>query len=334
MADTPIGPGTVLAGRFRLEDLLDETDGARFWRATDQTLARSVAVHVVPTPTTPAPARCSTAARTSATGHRRPPAAGARRRRARTAWSTSSTSGAPASPWTGCSPRGRSPPRRAAWVVKEVAEAIATAHRHGVAHGRLLPENVMVTEAGVGQADRVRRRRRARTRRPRPAPGHRRQPSSAHESDVINLGRACCTPRWSAGGPARRAPTVPGAPREHGRPLRPRQVRAGVPRPLDAICERVLNAEAAPARRADRDRPRDLTPRSATTSATPPARHSRLRADHRAPDATTCSAPRPRLPTQLRRRSSRRTRPDRCTEEPAAAQGPTGETPTGGRRPR
>ena len=39
-------------------------------------------------------------------------------------------------------------PRRAAWVVKEVAEAIATAHRNGVAHGRLLPENVMVTESG------------------------------------------------------------------------------------------------------------------------------------------------------------------------------------------
>ena len=33
-------------------------------------------------------------------------------------------------------------------MVKEVAEAIATAHRNGVAHGRLLPEKVMITEAG------------------------------------------------------------------------------------------------------------------------------------------------------------------------------------------
>ena len=34
-----IGPGTVLAGRYRLEDLLAESEGARFWRATDTVLA-------------------------------------------------------------------------------------------------------------------------------------------------------------------------------------------------------------------------------------------------------------------------------------------------------
>ena len=69
---------------------------------------------------------------------------------------------------------------------------------------------------------------------------------SAHESDVVNLAA-----------PAVRRPGRPLArhrglersrrrPREHGRPLRPRQVRAGVPRPLDAICERVLNAGPHP----------------------------------------------------------------------------------------
>ena len=42
-----IGPGTVLGGRYRLEDLLTDHDGARFWRATDTVLARSVAVHAV-----------------------------------------------------------------------------------------------------------------------------------------------------------------------------------------------------------------------------------------------------------------------------------------------
>ena len=66
MADTPFGPGTVLAGRFTLDDLLDEHGGARFWRATDQTLARSVAVDVVEADD----ARAETllaAARTSAT---------------------------------------------------------------------------------------------------------------------------------------------------------------------------------------------------------------------------------------------------------------------------
>jgi hypothetical protein len=39
---------------------------------------------------------------------------------------------------------------------------------------------------------------------------------------------------------------VPVAPNEHGRALRPRRVRAGIPRPLDAICEQVLNPESHP----------------------------------------------------------------------------------------
>jgi hypothetical protein len=46
--------------------------------------------------------------------------------------------------------------------------------------------------------------------------------------------------RW----PGTTGSTVPVAPTEHGRPLRPRRVRAGIPRSLDAICERVLNPDA------------------------------------------------------------------------------------------
>ena len=41
------GAGTLLAGRYRFEDLLTEHDGAHFWRATDTVLARSVAIHAV-----------------------------------------------------------------------------------------------------------------------------------------------------------------------------------------------------------------------------------------------------------------------------------------------
>jgi hypothetical protein len=40
-------PGALLGGRYRLDDLLDDIDGARFWRATDTVLARSVAVHAL-----------------------------------------------------------------------------------------------------------------------------------------------------------------------------------------------------------------------------------------------------------------------------------------------
>src|SRR4051795_11296725 len=65
VADTPLGPRTLLAGRFVLEDLLDESDEARFWRATDRVLARNVAVHVLPD-SDPRASRLLEAARASA----------------------------------------------------------------------------------------------------------------------------------------------------------------------------------------------------------------------------------------------------------------------------
>jgi hypothetical protein len=63
---------------------------------------------------------------------------------------------------------------------------------------------------------------------------------SDHESDVYNLAAllyATLVGKW----PGTQASLLPDAPRDHERTLRPRQVRAGVPRGLDAICDRVLN---------------------------------------------------------------------------------------------
>ena len=236
MAEQPIGPGTVLAGRFRLEDLLDDTHGARFWRATDQTLARNVAVHVISREDRRADALLA-AARTSATvsdGH------------LLRVLDAAAEDGVVyvVNEWgSGMSldrmlEDGPLSARRAAWVVKEVAETISTAHRHGIAHGRLLPENVMVTEAGsvklIGFViDAVLRGRESIRTTGGTSLGE-------HEADVVNLAGllyAALVGRW----PGTTGSTVPVAPTEHGRALRPRQVRAGVPRPLDAICDRVLN---------------------------------------------------------------------------------------------
>jgi hypothetical protein len=238
VADNSIGPGTVLAGRFRLEDLVQETAGAKFWRATDQTLARNVAVNIVDAGDRRAKALLQ-AARTSATvtdGH------------FLRVLDAAEEDGFVyvVNEWgTGISldkmlDEGPLPPRRAAWLVKEVAEAITTAHRHGIAHGRLLPENVMVTEAGSVKligfvVDAV-----LNVRADREAGG---EALGEHESDVVNLAAllyATLVGRW----PGSAGSALPAAPREHDRALRPRQVRAGVPRPLDAICDRVLNAEA------------------------------------------------------------------------------------------
>jgi len=42
-----IRPGDVLAGRYQLIDLLDESGGGLFYRAYDSSLDRSVAVHII-----------------------------------------------------------------------------------------------------------------------------------------------------------------------------------------------------------------------------------------------------------------------------------------------
>ncbi len=239
MADTEIGAGSVLAGRFVLEDLLDETHGAKFWRATDRILARNVAVHVISSDDPRADALVS-AARTSATvtdGHLLRVLDAA----------TEDGYTYVVNEWgNGVSldrllAEGPLPPRRAAWVAKEVAEAISTAHRHGIAHGRLLPENVVVTESGgvklVGFVVDAVLNGRESTRVTGGAP------LGEHEADVVNLAAilyAGLVARW----PGTDGSTVADAPGEQGRPMRPRQVRAGVPRSLDAICERVLNPDA------------------------------------------------------------------------------------------
>jgi hypothetical protein len=132
-------------------------------------------------------------------------------------------------------------PRHAAWLVREVAEAIAVAHRHGVAHGRLLPENVLLTDVGSVKligfvVDAVLHGRPRRDAVPGPPP-------SEHEADVLNLGAllyACLTGRW-AGFPAS---ALPDAPLDHGRVCRPRQVRQGVPRQLDTLCDQIVNGDA------------------------------------------------------------------------------------------
>ncbi|HEX6247287.1 MAG TPA: protein kinase family protein [Nocardioidaceae bacterium] len=236
MTDKPIGRGTVLAGRFRLEDLVQDTDGAKFWRAIDQTLARSVAVNVIDT-SDPRAEALLVAARTSATiteGHFL---------RVLDAAEEDGVVYVVHEWGNGMSldkmlAEGPLSPRRAAWLVKEVADAITVAHSHGIAHGRLVPENVMVTEAGAVKligfvVDAVLHGRR------QPATPDGRQLSD-HESDVHNLAAllyATLVAKW----PGSQECALPEAPRDHDRTLRPRQVRAGVPRALDAVCDQVLN---------------------------------------------------------------------------------------------
>jgi hypothetical protein len=219
---TSTRPGDVLAGRYRLIDLLTESVGGRFWRAHDNVLERFVALHVIPEDDHRAPLLLA-AARESAT------VLDARILRVLDAemadgrcfvvneWGTGTsldilvTHGGPLGP------------RRSAWLAAEVAGAIATAHARGVAHGRLNPENVLIDRLGavrlIGLCVDA-----ALHGLPAGRLDHDRQ-------DLGGLLYCALTATW----PGPSDSIVPGAPHEHDAVLAPRQVRAGVPRPLDLL---------------------------------------------------------------------------------------------------
>ena len=222
-------PGDVLADRYRLVDLLSESGDGRFWRAHDRMLERHVAVHVIRSDDDRVEALMA-AARSSAT------VLDPRILRVLDAditdkvcyvvneWGWGASLDIVAA---GTGPLG---PRRAAWLVSEVADSIATAHRVGVAHGRLNPENVLIDRSGrvriIGLCV--------------DAALHG-VPESEQQDDLTDLaGLLYCalTARWGG----RSGSAVTPAPREHGEVLRPRRVRAGIPRPLDSLCDEILHS--------------------------------------------------------------------------------------------
>ena len=223
-------PGDVLAGRYRLNDLLTEQAGGRFWRAFDSVLHRDVAVHIIATTDERAPL-LREAARTSATV--------LDRRMLRVLDIDEAAEGCfVVNEWgSGTSldilvaDTGPLSAAVAAWIVAEVGDTLAQAHASGVAHGRLVPENVLIDHDGavrlIGFAvDAALHGLPAGT-------------TSHDVVDLVGLLYAALTGRWA--GPSRSV--VPAAPSQHGHVLRPRQVRAGIPRTLDALCDHVLNQD-------------------------------------------------------------------------------------------
>lgn len=222
--------GDVLADRYRLVDLLSETPHGRFWRAHDRILERHVALHVIPADDDRAELLLE-AARRSATVH------DARFLRVLDAERTDTFCfvvnewGSGTSLDIMLATHGPLAPREAAWIVAEVADSIATAHARAVAHGRLVPENVLVDNAGgiriIGFCV--------------DAALHGLPPGEPRTDvrDLAGLLHASLTGTWAGDSSSQ----VPPVPRDHGRVLRPRQVRAGVPRPLDDLCDELLNPQ-------------------------------------------------------------------------------------------
>lgn len=222
--------GDVLAGRYHLTDLLSEARDGRFWRAEDRILGRPVAIHVLDANDERAP-RLAAAARTSAAVN------DAHLLRVLDV-ATTDTIAYVVNEWgSGTSldnllaAEGPLPPRRAAWIAAEVTELLAKAHHLGHAHGRLSPENVLLDDLGavriIGFAVEA------------ALYGEEPDAEGAIEGDCVDAAAvlyAALTGKWAG----RSSSRLPAAPTDHGRPLRPRQVRAGVPRVLDDLCDRVL----------------------------------------------------------------------------------------------
>ncbi|CUR55049.1 Serine/threonine protein kinase [metagenome] len=222
-----IRTGDIVADRYRMLDLLHETEGGLFWRAFDRVLARHVAFHVIAAGDPRAPLLMD-AAKRSAT------VVDARILRVLDADERDGICFVVNEWGSGQSldmllADGPLSPRRAAWIVSEVAETIAGAHELGQAHGRLVPENVLIDHNGsikiIGFAV--------------DAALHG-LPAGRRSTDTVDLAGllyACLVGKW----PGVSTSTLPRAPQENGQPLRPRKVRAGIPKPLDVVCDEVLS---------------------------------------------------------------------------------------------
>ncbi|QIK74932.1 protein kinase family protein [Nocardioides piscis] len=234
--------GDVLAGRYRLDELLSESGSGRFWRAQDLVLQRCVAVHLIARSDDRAES-LMTAARITAPHHDR------RLLRVLDADQGDEVCyivnewGQGTSLDIMLANNGPLDPRRAAWVAAEVADSLARAHDAGLTHGRLVPENVLVDLNGqvriIGFGVEAALHG---------LPAGRR---SADLIDTVAVLYAGLTGKWAGMSTS----AVPAAPTVQGQVLRPRQVRAGIPRPLDALCDEVLNTSpgAVPGPRATHD---------------------------------------------------------------------------------
>jgi putative peptidoglycan lipid II flippase len=123
----------------------------------------------------------------------------------------------------------------AAWVIREVADALAGVHSLGLYHQRINPDTVIITPTGNVKIVGLLIEAALRPADATPVHGA----DTPELVDVTDLGRllyACLVSRWP-GGPAFSLPDAPVLGRRWGTP---RQVRAGVSPSLDNVCDQIL----------------------------------------------------------------------------------------------
>lgn len=254
-----LGPGSVLAGRYRLHTAVPELPGdppqVERWRAEDVVLARPVEVLVLVasgrraawgrelleaaaaagTVADPALARVYDAALEQVPAERYGRPSG----EVDVAYVVSEALSGPRVVDL-VTEHGPLRPEDAVDLVLPAVDGLAAAHARGVLHGAVTPATAVVTEAGVRLRDTS-----------VDAALHRRtddavQPAATEADDVRALAGvlyALLTGRWpgTAGPDGAGLSTAPHVGGRDGRLCSPRQVRAGVPRALDAAVTRVLD---------------------------------------------------------------------------------------------
>ncbi|WP_329248751.1 AMP-binding protein [Actinoallomurus sp. NBC_01490] len=232
MSTSVIEPGTRLAGRYRLDDRVSEAGGSTFWKATDEILARPVAVLTF-APGFPRVHDVVTAARAASrlTDPRLTQVFDA---------DDSGENAYVVSEWvTGETledllAEGPMEPGRAAAFLMEAAEALASAHSAGLAHLCITPHNLVWTSGGTVKVTGLGVEAVL-------AGSVSDTPAADDTQGLGELLYASLTGHW-CGAEGTQLPTAPSGP--DGRPAPPSQVRPGVPPDLDDIACRALHIPA------------------------------------------------------------------------------------------
>lgn len=232
--------GQVLVDRYVLDEPLVQRPETQTWVATDHVLSRQVMIHLLPRDDARNDAVLEAARRSAI-------ATDARFLRVLDAAHepTDPSPDSPDGPFVVCEYAagetltdllrdGPLSSPEAAWLIREIADALAGTHAQDQYHQHISPDTIIVTPTGnvkivgfgihsaidpVDDAD---------------------DPAHSDVRDVARLLYAAMTARFP-GGPAYGLAAVP--PDENGEWLSPRDVRTGVSPALDRICDRVLRTD-------------------------------------------------------------------------------------------
>lgn len=282
MLGVAVGPGDRVAGRYRLGEryggLVVPPSRRDTWWAYDEALRRTVWVRLVPAAPAgsgagPAPGIPAVLVAARAAAALPDPrflrifdfgTESAESQPHRDAHITSTVGGTALHYLVTEAPRGMTltdlltggalPAEPARTLTLAVADALASAHRHGLSHRRLSPDDIVCGENPANPANLANPANPADVGLPPlrivglelaavadPAvhlPDARDDDPAGADADACGaVLYAALTGRWPGPGPS----LLPPAPRHHGRPRSPRQVRAGVPAVLDAVVRQALD---------------------------------------------------------------------------------------------